>query len=214
MNIFKWILRKNDNINFNEGGITMLQAKRLASYIITKCTLDGKPISNLQLQKILYYIQGAFYYRFKNPLFADKICAWDYGPVVEDVYKNYKKYGSSTINEIDVNFESTFDKENDSANSQKTVDIVIESLREMDPWELVKISHEEGTPWEQNYKIWWPAIDSIQIENYFINNDEIFKRLGIDFDKEPDGTDISSIESRTILNFFKKLNELKNSVED
>ena len=32
----------------------------LAKYILQKCIDDSRPISNLQLQKILYYVQGEF----------------------------------------------------------------------------------------------------------------------------------------------------------
>ena len=38
----------------------MYSALELSKYIVTKCINDGKPISNLQLQKILYYIQRDF----------------------------------------------------------------------------------------------------------------------------------------------------------
>lgn len=198
----------------DEGGITMLKAQDLAKYIITKCTLDGKPISNLQLQKILYFVQGAFYYKLKHPIFDDPIRAWDYGPVIDDVYNTYKKYGSSTIHDIDINFESTFSKESDPEATRELVDIVVESLREMDPWELVKISHEDGTPWKKNYQMWWPTIESTQIENYFKNNDDVFKELNVNFDKKPQGTDTQSDESKIVLEFFNRLNEIKQQTEE
>lgn len=198
----------------DEGGITMVKAQDLAKYIITKCTLDGKPISNLQLQKILYFVQGAFYYRLEHPIFDDPIRAWDYGPVIDNVYNAYKKYGASTIHDIDINFESTFDKENDPEATRELVDIVVESLREMNPWELVRISHESGTPWEKNYKIWWPTIESAQIENYFKGNDKIFNELNINFDQKPEGTDTKSNESKIVLDFFNKLNEIKQQTEE
>lgn len=197
-----------------EGGFTMLKAQDLARYIITKCTLDGKPISNLQLQKILYFVQGAFYYKLNRSIFDDPIRAWDYGPVIDNVYDMYKKHGSSTIHDIDINFESTFSKERNPEATRELVDIVVESLREMDPWELVKISHEDGTPWKKNYQMWWPTIEETQIENYFKNNDEIFKKLNIDFDKKPQGTDTQSNESKIVLDFFHKLNEIKHQVEE
>ena len=38
----------------------MYTAMDLAKYIVSKCYYDGCPISNLQLQKILYYIQKEF----------------------------------------------------------------------------------------------------------------------------------------------------------
>ena len=41
----------------------MYNAIDLSKYIVSKCVTDGHPISNLQLQKILYYIQKDFLQR-------------------------------------------------------------------------------------------------------------------------------------------------------
>ena len=52
----------------------MHTALDIARYIINKCIDLGRPVSNLQLQKILYYVQGE--YMKKNdgePLFSDEI---------------------------------------------------------------------------------------------------------------------------------------------
>lgn len=130
------------------------------------------------------------------------------------MYNIYKKYGSSTINDIDINFESTFNEENDPKTARELTDIVVESLRVFDPWKLVRISHEAGTPWEKNYKMWWPTIEATQIENYFKDNDKIFKELNIDFDQKPKGTDTKSNESKIVLDFFNKLNEIKQQSEE
>ena len=42
------------------GGMNMYKAIDLSKYIVSKCVRDNIPISNLQLQKILYYIQREF----------------------------------------------------------------------------------------------------------------------------------------------------------
>lgn len=214
LNLLKTFKSNYSDEKLDKGGTTMLKAQDLAKYIITKCTLDDNPISNLQLQKILYFVQGAFYYKLHHPIFDDSIRAWDYGPVIENVYNAYKKYGSSAIHDIDIDFESTFNEENDPNAARELVDIVVECLRKLDPWELVKISHEEGTPWEKNYKMWWPTIEETQIENYFKNNDEIFKKLNINFDHKPKGTDTKSNESKIVLDFFNRLNEIKQQTEE
>ena len=39
----------------------MYKAMELSTYIVSKCIKEDCPISNLQLQKILYYIQKAFW---------------------------------------------------------------------------------------------------------------------------------------------------------
>jgi uncharacterized phage-associated protein len=57
----------------------------------------GDTISNLKLQKLLYYVQGFNIAAYNKPLFTEKIVAWQYGPVVEEVYNKYKKFGSQAI---------------------------------------------------------------------------------------------------------------------
>lgn len=58
----------------------------------------GELISNLKLQKMLYYMQGFHLAYFKEPLFEEEIVAWQYGPVVVSVYEHYKSHGSAGIN--------------------------------------------------------------------------------------------------------------------
>jgi len=54
-------------------------------------------MSNMKLQKMLYYEQGFHLAKFGTPLFDDDIEAWMYGPVVPKVYNHYKENGSLGI---------------------------------------------------------------------------------------------------------------------
>lgn len=54
-------------------------------------------MSNMKLQKMLYYEQGFHLAKFGTPLFDDEIEAWMYGPVVPKVYNHYKENGSMGI---------------------------------------------------------------------------------------------------------------------
>lgn len=54
-------------------------------------------ISNMKLQKLLYYMQGFHLAYFGTPLFDDRIEAWYYGPVVPSVYDHFSKYKSQGI---------------------------------------------------------------------------------------------------------------------
>lgn len=54
-------------------------------------------MSNLKLQKMLYYQQGFHLAMFGTPLFNDNIEAWMYGPVVPAVYEKYKVHGREGI---------------------------------------------------------------------------------------------------------------------
>ena len=58
---------------------------------------QGETISNLKLQKLLYYMQGFFIAVFDKPLFAEPIEAWQYGPVVRKAYFHFKDFGNAAI---------------------------------------------------------------------------------------------------------------------
>jgi uncharacterized phage-associated protein len=57
----------------------------------------GDIMSNLKLQKLLYYAQGFHLAMYDAPIFAEDIRAWQYGPVVPEVYSEFKKFGSGSI---------------------------------------------------------------------------------------------------------------------
>lgn len=61
----------------------------------------GDYITDLKLQKMLYYAQGVYLGLFSKPLFDDKIFAWKLGPVVENVYNIYSKYRKDPIKETE-----------------------------------------------------------------------------------------------------------------
>ena len=68
--------------------MNICRAVDLADYIIDKCNKDDMPISNLQLNKILYCIQRHFL-KQGTYAFYDDIEAWCFGPVIPDVYYKY-----------------------------------------------------------------------------------------------------------------------------
>ena len=69
----------------------------IAKYFLLKGEKDGELLSNLKLQKLVYYAQGLHLTLNGTPLFYEQIKAWDYGPVVPELYFHYKDYGASGI---------------------------------------------------------------------------------------------------------------------
>ena len=156
--ILKIILKKNDiiiksiikktNINTflklfkKRGNIMMYEeytALEIAKYIINKCTIDNRPITNLQLQKILYFLQREYLVNQKKCLFEDEIQAWQFGPVVPEVYYQYCGFGSGVIT---MKYDIMLDE-----NDVKIVNPIIEEKRTKNPWDLVSETHSYGKPW-------------------------------------------------------------------
>ena len=75
----------------------MPTANRVASYIIRWFQERQDPITNLKLQKLLYYVQGWHLGLKDRPAFDGRFVAWVHGPVNLDVYHEYKPYRWSAI---------------------------------------------------------------------------------------------------------------------
>ena len=79
----------------------MYNALDVATYVIKYAHTSGceESMSNLKLQKILYYIQAAFLVEKNRQCFKEAIIAWEFGPVIPEVYQKYKIYGRKGIPE-------------------------------------------------------------------------------------------------------------------
>ena len=69
----------------------------ICGYIIQQTSDRDFAISNLKLQKLLYFIQASFMVNRNAVCFADRIEAWDSGPVVPVAHNYYKKYAGLMI---------------------------------------------------------------------------------------------------------------------
>ena len=80
----------------------LYNALDVSRYIINYCNEKDYDLSNLKLQKLLYFIQAYYLSKTdaKEPCFKDKIEAWDFGPVVPVVYHEFKKFGSTNIPKV------------------------------------------------------------------------------------------------------------------
>ncbi len=86
----------------------MTTAKAAASLLIELASSeDENDLTNLKLQKLLYFAQIESWQSRKKWLFDDEIEAWEYGPIVTDVYHWLKGCGSYSISCFDVSMDST-----------------------------------------------------------------------------------------------------------
>lgn len=76
-----------------------MRALNMAKFIVNYSNLHNQSMTNLRLQKTLYYLFVLFFQQFKKELFDDDFIALDYGPIVREVYEYYKIYGKDEIKE-------------------------------------------------------------------------------------------------------------------
>lgn len=158
----------------------MYKAIDIAVYVINYINRHECSVSNLKLQKILYYIQAAFLCDKNKECFSDTILCWRHGPVVPTVYDVFNKYGSdniptqNSVSKIIVqNGKLKFVKKPFNENiiileDRNFMTDVIESLMCYTAWYLVERTHEED-PWK-NLEYYNEEITSQSILKYFKNH--------------------------------------------
>ena len=76
----------------------MLTCHDVANYFLALVDEDaGDTISNMKLQKLVYYAQGFYLALYGKPLFPERIEAWDQGPVIPELYRRFEKFGAKAI---------------------------------------------------------------------------------------------------------------------
>lgn len=127
---------------------------------------EDDQMTNLKLNKLLYYTQGVCLSRTGKPLFENRIEAWELGPVVPEIYRKYKVCGKNPI-------ASEEDTLNLSSLSEEDREILFDVMREFGQYtgsKLVSFTHQPGTPWSKTKEAGKTLIDPGLIQDYFIKN--------------------------------------------
>ena len=76
----------------------MLTVRQVADYFLSLVDQEaGDSLSNLKLQKLVYYAQGFHLALNSSPLFSEEIAAWAHGPVVPELYRSFKQHRAEPI---------------------------------------------------------------------------------------------------------------------
>ncbi len=119
-------------------------ATEIAKYIISQCLSLGKPVSNLKLQKMMYFLWVDFYKQTGRRLFLDNICAWQLGPVVPEVYYEYCSYAGRPIQRAYTT--------NIGGEDGQIINRILADYVNVPANVLVDRTHENGSAWDCVYQ--------------------------------------------------------------
>ncbi len=118
--------------------------EEVANYFLDKLDIEAEDcISNLKLQKLVYYAQGFVMALTDKKLFDEPIEAWEHGPVVRCLYGKYKDNGSAAITRTE-NLE--YPHLLQYPEIMEILDEVYQVYGQFSAWKLRNMTHNE-TPW-------------------------------------------------------------------
>jgi uncharacterized phage-associated protein len=126
---------------------------RIIANALLDAQIGGSRITNLSLQKLLYFCHAKYLLEKGQPLVKGHFEAWKFGPVHPVVYEAFKSCGSDPIttraHAVDViTREHRFLPPLDDASVQQYVVLTIANFGSMEAGRLVDISHAPNGPWD------------------------------------------------------------------
>ncbi|CAN7258966.1 type VI toxin-antitoxin system SocA family antitoxin [Pararhizobium sp. LjRoot238] len=126
--------------------------RAIANLMLDEADRVGIELTNLALQKLLYFAHGLHLIQTKSPLVSGYFEAWQYGPVHPSVYRAFKEAGSTAIK-----FRAK--RQDPLTGQQRDIQLpsdptllalmqrVLNSYGRMSPGRLVDLSHAKDSPW-------------------------------------------------------------------
>ncbi|MEK6324321.1 MAG: type II toxin-antitoxin system antitoxin SocA domain-containing protein [Acidobacteriota bacterium] len=136
----------------------------IANRFLDLAKRDGKTLTNMQLQKLVYIAHG-FYLAFTGkPLLYDEVKAWQWGPVIVDLYEALRQYGSGVVTAkipapaVELN-----------PNAEQVIEKVWKAYGRLTAFQLSSITHKPNSPWSQTWETWgqYSTISNDVIAQYY-----------------------------------------------
>lgn len=139
----------------------------------------GQPLTNMQLQKLVYIAHGYSLALLERPLFFHNVHAWQWGPVIPKLYKPLRKYGAEEVTEA---IPTTDEAVPADSEEMDVIRAVWETYGHFTGSKLSGMTHREGSPWSKT----WTA------EPYeIISNESIGEYYRTLLDERPERAEVS-----------------------
>ena len=150
--------------------------RSICNLILDEADRANRSITNLALQKLLYFAHGLRLVEAKNPLVTGFFEAWQFGPVHPLAYHAFKSAAADPI-KFRSSIEDPFTRAalplpqctDDEVKSR--VSRIVAMYAGMTPGRLVEVSHAKDAPWQY-------IVDKARTETILglrISNDVIFR---------------------------------------
>jgi uncharacterized phage-associated protein len=149
--------------------------RAVANYVLDLAEQHGRTVSNLSINKIVYFLHAYFLARFGRPLVTAKIEAWNYGPVFREIYREFKKFEDRPINGRAYRIRPETGTEelckcDFSSEEQEFLERLSSEFVGFSASALVSMSHEKGGPWDQVWNHSSKVNASMHISDDLIKN--------------------------------------------
>lgn len=127
----------------------MYSAESVANAFIDLARRNGKSLTNMQLQKLVYISHGYSLAKLGNPLFHNNIHAFQLGPVIPNLNKTLRRYGAGEVKDYIPTDELPVSED---SQEMEIIREVWHEYGDFSGFELSALTHRKGTPWSETWR--------------------------------------------------------------
>lgn len=148
-------------------------SRYIANLLLDQAEEKGLGLSNAEINKIIYFLHALYLAKFSKPLIDAKIEAWDYGPVIREIYSEFKSCGSGKISHRAKKLDTKLLRKVDVYEEINLSDAnflfpLIDRYARLGASRLISLSHEKGGPWDLVYNASGRSNPGMEISNDLI----------------------------------------------
>ena len=150
-------------------------ARQVANWFVNRAGRDGKTLSLMSLLKLTYISHGWHLETRNMPLFSNRIEAWQYGPVVPEVYRDFRKQGINVSAPVNSVPDASFTEQDEDFLEQ-----IYKIYGSLAAFQLSDITHVPGGPWHIATKTggyYAPITDDLIKKHYVLKRAEAKKHI-------------------------------------
>lgn len=130
-----------------------VSAHAVANAFLDLAEQEGRSLTNMQVQKLVFLAHGYMLAIYDRPLYYDNTHAWQWGPVVPRLYKAMQRFGSGFVSDRLTSKDASKDAIDDSdADAKAVVHAVWQGYGHRSGGELSSITHKSGSPWSKTWE--------------------------------------------------------------
>lgn len=118
----------------------------VAAALLNKANEKGLVLTPMQLLKLVYIAHGWMLGLCSRPLIHEDVEAWQYGPVIPEVYHAVKHFRDSPVTSVAFAGPAPLDAE-----ESDLIDQVLDIYGKKNGIALSSITHKPGTPWDKTW---------------------------------------------------------------
>ncbi len=135
----------------------MYDARVIANEVLEQAWQAGHDLTQIEIQKICYFLHGHHLMDHGQPLISSEFEAWDFGPVQRSLYDSFKKFGREPIPELATAFDPIRREKKDLPSIEhnsvrETIAKYLPVYLDIPAFELVEMTHRPGTPWTETQR--------------------------------------------------------------